>query len=243
MLSIQAEESLIEIESAEAAGSLFETNAWVISYLDIFILTAAMFAALLSHSEGKSSIEEPPAAVETSETHYPVNASAPEYTAYIPTIATDWQQSAVLALQRHRFTDSIDIGFEKGYAELSIGSAVLFEVSKANLRDEGKSVIAELASYLKEIDGIIVIQGHTDSMPIQSDEFPSNWELASARANNVLHHMVKLGVDRARLRAVSFADTKPLAPNSNKENRQKNRRVNIVLLSPDLDELSFSPPL
>ena len=81
-------------------------------------------------------------------------------------------------------------------------------------------------------DGIIFIEGHTDNMPIQSEAFASNWELAAARATEVLQFFVIEGVPKEKLRAVSYGDTKPLVSNDSEQNRQQNRRVSLLLQSP-----------
>lgn len=233
-----------------------DNNAsWIIAYLDIFILTAALFATLLTLEKSGDDISIAATRQTIAEqqspfpsTSSPQAASMPYLTAeknnaYHPPSdlpqaslsATDpWQNSTALAMQRHKFDDSISIEFKQGLAEITIGNAVLFKSSEANLLDEGAKVLGDLLTFLLDVEGKIVVQGHTDSSPIVSDVFPSNWELASARANNVIHYLVKNGLQKNRLRAVSFADTEPVAPNDNESNRQLNRRVNIVLLSPEL---------
>jgi len=235
-----------------------DTNAsWMIAYLDIFILTAALFATLLTLEKSGDEINiAATRQITTEQQSYspslsiqqaasmpyliaeknntdPPPADPPQASLPLP-VSDPWQNSTALAMQRHKFNDSINIKFKQGLAEITIGNAVLFNSSEANLLDKGEAVLADLLTFLQEVEGKIVVQGHTDSSPIVSDVFPSNWELASARANNVIHYLVKNGLEKTRLRAVSFADTQPVAPNDNESNRQLNRRVNIVLLSPEL---------
>lgn len=78
----------------------------------------------------------------------------------------------------------------------------------------------------------VVVVGHTDSVPISSARFPSNWELSSARAGSVVRYLQANGVDGRRLRAVGYADTQPLADNASAEGRARNRRVELVLEAP-----------
>lgn len=255
------DQSLLEFE--------YSTNdhAWLVSYLDIFILTAALFATLLTFEQqmgedqnrapdqqtiGKSSFANNaeqayssfvyPLANSHTET---ILAHAGNIDHFVPALKPfpfqqdRWQNSTVIALQRHAFDDRIDIQFSKGYAEMSIGSAVLFEVSDARLLDRGTLLLKDVVGFLKETEGLIVVQGHTDSSPISSERYPSNWELASARANNVLHFLLANGLERRRLRAVSFADTRPALPNNSEANRRQNRRVNIVLISPAMSEMEY----
>ena len=68
----------------------------------------------------------------------------------------------------------------------------------------------------------IVVEGHTDSRPIHNEKFPSNWELSSARAANMIHHLIEVyNVDDKRLAAVGYADTKPIVPNDSPQNWEK----------------------
>jgi len=76
------------------------------------------------------------------------------------------------------------------------------------------------------------IEGHTDSVPIHTAEFPSNWELSTERATNVVLHMVReLGISPDKLSAVGYADTRPVATNTSRVSRQKNRRIDIVVFT------------
>jgi chemotaxis protein MotB len=77
----------------------------------------------------------------------------------------------------------------------------------------------------------IRVEGHTDSDPIRTERFPSNWELSTARAVNMLKHLANAGKIRAeRLSAAGYGESKPLFPNDTKANKAKNRRVEIVLI-------------
>ena len=118
------------------------------------------------------------------------------------------------------------------FSELEIRSQVLFNSGAATLARSGEALLEKLAPVLLATDGLIFIEGHTDNQPIQSEAFASNWELAAARATEVLQFFVIEGVPKTKLRAVSFGDTKPLVENDSDSNRQQNRRVSILLQSP-----------
>jgi chemotaxis protein MotB len=80
----------------------------------------------------------------------------------------------------------------------------------------------------------IRIEGHTDNDPISTPLFPSNWELSSARATNVLRFLIeKTKLKAENLSAVGYGEFHPLLPNTSKENKAKNRRVDIVILKQD----------
>ncbi|RMG21527.1 MAG: endoflagellar motor protein [Deltaproteobacteria bacterium] len=141
-----------------------------------------------------------------------------------------------------RFKPLIDTGklrvkIVDGRMVVALATDVLFPSGSAKLSEEGKQAITEVAQLLKEVKGKkFQIEGHTDNVPIKTAKFPSNWELAAARAITVLKTMVEAGMEPERLSAASFADTRPAADNSTKEGRAQNRRIEIVVL-PDLSTL------
>ncbi len=81
----------------------------------------------------------------------------------------------------------------------------------------------------------VKVEGHTDNRPIATYQYPSNWELSGARAGSVIRFLTSKNdnIDPIRLSAAGFAATRPIAPNDSEENWEKNRRVEIVILTPD----------
>ena len=105
----------------------------------------------------------------------------------------------------------------------------MFKSSEADLTASGGALLKRLTPLLKQSVGLILIEGHTDNIPIKTAQFPSNWELGASRATSVLHFLVLQQLDSSRLRAITYADTMPIADNSTPEGREKNRRVNILI--------------
>ena len=151
----------------------------------------------------------------------------------------DDQKKAQQALQQKLnslgLQDKIHMTVEKGYAQLEIQDNILYQSSAADLSESGKAVLKRLTPLLRQSEGLIYIEGHTDNRPIKTARFPSNWELGAARATSVLHFLAEQQIDPGRMRAVTYADTKPIADNNSAEGRQKNRRVNIVIKVGDED--------
>ena len=107
----------------------------------------------------------------------------------------------------------------------------LFDSGSATLKPEGIKVVAKLAETLKGYpDTVIRSEGHTDNKPISTGRFPSNWELSSARATEVVRSLQKQGISPERLIAIGYGDTRPAAPNTDAESRAKNRRVEIIVV-------------
>ena len=119
---------------------------------------------------------------------------------------------------------------------LDIESDTFFNSGSAILKAEAIPVLRRLASTLNAKRYNIFrfeVQGHTDDNPIHTEQYPSNWELSSARASAVTRYLIQNGIDPTRLRAVGLADNQPLYPNRDaygepiKYNQQRNRRVRL----------------
>lgn len=122
---------------------------------------------------------------------------------------------------------------EKGLV-MRLTDNILFDLGRAELSAEGIPFLKKLAFLLADISHFICIEGHTDNLPIHTKRFPSNWELSTTRAVNVLRYFLEQGnISSERLSAVGFGEFKPLFPNDTPENRLKNRRVEIVFTKPD----------
>ncbi|WP_020059518.1 OmpA family protein [Bacillus sp. 123MFChir2] len=107
---------------------------------------------------------------------------------------------------------------------------LLFDTGDAVIKEEARGIVGQLVGFFQSIPNPIVVEGHTDNRPIHNEKFPSNWELSSARAANMIHLLIEdYGVTPSRLAAVGYADTKPVAENDSPNNWQKNRRVVIYI--------------
>jgi chemotaxis protein MotB len=92
-------------------------------------------------------------------------------------------------------------------------------------------LLQKIGAIISKTDYLIRIEGHTDNLPIHTALFPSNWELSTARAVNVLRYFIKEhNIDPRRLAAEGFSEFHPLAANDRPENRAKNRRVEIIFI-------------
>jgi chemotaxis protein MotB len=125
----------------------------------------------------------------------------------------------------------------KGKLTVNMEAAILFDSGKADVKDNGFAILMKMVDTLKSVkDKAIRIEGHTDNVQITgalSRVFPTNWELSAARAINVAKYLQQQGLDPAILSAAAFADHKPVADNSTKEGRAKNRRIEITLVAKD----------
>ena len=126
----------------------------------------------------------------------------------------------------------ISVNRDKDWVEVEINTSILFTSGSAGLQPGALPVMRTLAKILGEKKYNIQVEGFTDNVPIQTDVFPSNWELSAARAASVVRVFAGEGVSPQRLAAIGFGEHRPLSDNSTEASRKKNRRVRVVILPP-----------
>jgi len=114
---------------------------------------------------------------------------------------------------------------------IEINASVLFAAGEARLTAESNQALTAVAAVLKDDEHAIQVEGHTDTTPIATTLFPSNWELSAVRASSVVRLFIENGVAKQRLTALGYGDTRPVDANDTPEQRQRNRRVEVVILS------------
>ncbi|MBT0959628.1 flagellar motor protein MotD [Denitromonas iodatirespirans] len=120
--------------------------------------------------------------------------------------------------------------------KVEINAEVLFAPGEALLGAPAVSALSAVAQVLSEAEFPIIIEGHTDNVPINTYRFPSNWELSAVRASSVVRLFVNAGVAPSRLTAAGYGDQRPVADNDTPESRSRNRRVTLLIESMLVDE-------
>lgn len=114
---------------------------------------------------------------------------------------------------------------------------VLFESGKADLTPEAREIINKVAEVIRHNNKNVRFEGHTDNVPISTSKFPSNWELSTTRAVNVVKYLIEEnGIEARRLSASGYADQHPVGNNSTPEGRRNNRRVDMVILRAEKED-------
>jgi chemotaxis protein MotB len=127
---------------------------------------------------------------------------------------------------------------------IRLSGSYLFDSGRAELKPNSLAVLDTIADQLKLIDNEIRVDGHTDSTPIESSRYPTNWELSTARALAVTRYLSESdGVQATRLMAAGFGEFRPLYVNDTRDHRAMNRRVEIHLLSSTLADPAAPPPI
>lgn len=146
----------------------------------------------------------------------------------------DRYSSLVEQLEGEVEKGQLEIHRLRGKLQIRALEKILFDSGSARIKPEGREVLATVAAQLgSRTDARIRIEGHTDDVPISTERFPSNWELSSARALEVLHLLVEHGIPPERLSASAMGAQQPIELNDTPEGRARNRRIEIVLLPED----------
>jgi chemotaxis protein MotB len=107
---------------------------------------------------------------------------------------------------------------------------LFFASGEAQIRPEAEPLLNQLADILRKIPNQIAVEGHTDNRPINTPQFPSNWELSVHRATSLVRYFVdKAHLEPTRFAAAGYGEFAPLAPNTDEAGRRLNRRVDIVI--------------
>ncbi len=142
------------------------------------------------------------------------------------------KETVTKLIQKENLQSQVEVSLQERGVLISIEAQVLFDPGSADLRLTSKDTIIKIGKVLLQMPGKrIRVEGHTDSDPINTQRFPDNLELSTARANSV-HRILRdtVGIKDNMLSSVGFGETQPKVPNNSIANKAKNRRVDIVIL-------------
>lgn len=115
---------------------------------------------------------------------------------------------------------------------ISVADKVFFDPGQATIRGDVKPALDSIGKALFKVPNPIRVEGHTDNQPINTPQFPSNWELSTARSTAIIRYLLtKFWFDPRKLSAAGYGEYRPVAPNNTPEGRDKNRRVDIIILN------------
>jgi len=200
------------------------SDRWLISYADLVTLLLALFIVLYAASDKERAArisESFSGQSSSSDGILPGNRSEENESA--SKIATNFLEDPILKSKAklHKSDEG---------AVISLSEAGFFAPGEAELNAGGEEVLASIAKSLEENKSLVRIEGHTDSTPISTEKFRSNWELSTARASTVLAKLIERGVEPKKLSAAGYGGFRPVGNNSTEEGRARNRRVDVVIL-------------
>lgn len=144
---------------------------------------------------------------------------------------TEMQEELQNLLEENNLKGNIKLELNERGLTIRFLDNVLFDSGKADLTPVAKQIIDNISVILLQSNKKIAVEGHTDNVPISTYKYPSNWELSTARAVNVVKYMIDdKQIDPVRLSAAGYADQHPISDNSTAEGRESNRRVDMVIL-------------
>jgi len=203
---------------------------WLTTFADVMSLMLTFFVMLFAATHlDKSKMEDAlgslRGALGMMDRTKPVIVSSPEIVRESEQIA----EKIHYAVVSRGMGSEVQVKLVKGGVRISLASPILFDLGKAGLRPQILPLLDEISAIIKPLPNEIIVEGHTDNLPIHTERFPSNWELSAARAISVARYFIQEGITPSRIGVVGYADSRPLFPNDTPEHRQKNRRVEIFV--------------
>jgi chemotaxis protein MotB len=247
---------LVEINTMKSRKSKshddhVDTNRWVVSYADFITLLFAFFVVMYaissvnvskykSLSEGmKSAFNKKDQGKATQSTANENDGSELKNTKGTFQDGLDYLKKSLSELEDGNYT----IDRQEGWIELDIKAGSLFESGTADLKAQALLKLMQLAEKIKDLPYTIVVEGYTDNVPIETPQYPSNWELSASRAAAVGRVLNSFGINTDRILVTGYGEQYPVADNTTEEGRSKNRRVNILIVKARSVSRMFNPQI
>jgi chemotaxis protein MotB len=228
-----------EETKVETAGMM----RWLLTYADMITLMLALFIILFAMStisrvkfqqfakdisggfDNQWSENQPPQG--GLDAHKPYDLSST-----VPAIQKQLEQYVAQNHLQNRVQVHMD---HRGLVITLLSDKSYYDSGSAQLRPETKKILDEVDVFLRKNDNLIRVEGNTDNVPISTAWYPSNWELSTARAVNVVRYLVEQDhLDPMRISAAGYGQYHPRTDNSTPQARQENRRVDVVLLNANI---------
>ena len=201
------------------------SSSWLITYSDAITLLLAFFVMILSVSDlnqGKvEALKEGLSEMMTGE--------AP------PTPFTDIKKGLEELIENNNLQDQVSVTLDAKGVKIEFANVALYQSGSADIKAESIPTLKEVTRVIRETSHkthMVEVEGHTDDVPIHTAQFPSNWELSSVRATNVVRYLLAQGIEKERLKAAGYADSRPKESSQNlplNQQREDNRRVVIFV--------------
>lgn len=215
---------------------------WLLTYSDMVTLLLVFFVLLFSFSEIDQSRFE--------QIHQSLQGSLLQQETTRPFGEVEEQiNDAILEYELEKVVETQETGLG---IQLQLGSTYLYELGSAEIRQEMEHPLQVIARRISEIEGVdymVEVEGHTDDVPIATDQYESNWELSAHRATNIVRFFNDQGIAQERLEAVAYGESRPIVPNRDEygepieENQAKNRRIVIHVRRASPDEVNIDPEI
>ena len=200
-----------------------ETELWMLPYSTLMLVLVILFIMFYAFSYSNS-VEYETALSDLAST----NPNDPRVKQMKQEIAL--AQNVRDFIQKNLMTDKIQITMTPHAIQIKMESLALFDSGSADLKKDILFFLDHLFGQLQPMSNRVIAEGHTDTVPIHTQQYGSNWELSSARAFSVIYFFINKGLAPERLVAHGFGESRPAAPNDTEAGRAKNRRIEITIV-------------
>lgn len=202
-----------------------DTDEWLVTYSDIMTLLMTFFVLLFSMSTiDPVKIEQFGEAMGKE-----LGKKTSESTGRVSLAQIDRDVKEII--NEENLSEFVDVHHSYRGVTISIVADILFQRGSSELNPQVYPILDKFIPKIRNSIYQIAVEGHTDSDPIHSEKYPSNWELSAARASQVVNYYISKNIDAVRFRAIGFAHTRPKEPNTTPDNKSQNRRVEITFLA------------
>ena len=201
------------------------SSSWLITYSDAITLLLAFFVMILSVSDlnqGKvEALKEGLSEMMTGE--------AP------PTPFTDIKKGLEELIENDNLQNQVSVTLDTKGVKIEFANVALYQSGSADIKPNAIATLKKVTQVIRDTSHkthLVEVEGHTDDVPIHTEKFPSNWELSSVRATNVVKYLLAQGIEKERLKAAGYADSRPKENSQNlplSQQREDNRRVVIFV--------------
>ncbi|CCK74684.1 Flagellar MotB protein [Oleispira antarctica RB-8] len=201
------------------------SSSWLITYSDAVTLLLAFFVMILSVSDLNQGKVE---ALKEGLTEA-MTGEAP------PTPFTDIKNGLEQLIEQDGLQDQVSVTLDKEGVKIEFSNVSLYQSGSADIKIDAIKTLNKVTQVILKTSHkthMVEVGGHTDNVPIHTEKFPSNWELSSARATNVVKYLLAEGIEKERLKAAGYADSRPKENSLNlplNQQREDNRRVVIFV--------------
>ena len=208
-----------------------DTNHWSVPWSDLMMVMFVLFAALLTAQALERQVPEPLVKpVVKAETEKVPDPTGPSPLTFEPLMRINVFERSQQAVREAQIENVEIVILEDQSVKVSVQGPMFFELGKADLRKDMRQFLTNLAGVITQTPYQVNVVGHTDDYPINTTEFPSNWELSVTRAARVVRYLIDQGgVDPNRFTVMGRSEFDPLLPNADEQARAQNRRVEIII--------------
>jgi chemotaxis protein MotB len=201
------------------------SSSWLVTYSDAITLLLAFFVMILSVSDlnqGKvEALKEGLSEMMTGESP--------------PTPFTDIKKGLEQLIEQQGLQEQVSVTLDAKGVKIEFANVALYTSGSADIKASALPTLKDVTRVIRETSHkthMVEVEGHTDDLPIHTDKYPSNWELSSVRATNVVKYLLEQGIEKERLKASGYADSRPkdnIQQHSIDQQRQANRRVVVFV--------------